>query len=223
MGGYGSGRPGWRPKAEHCRSLDVNRLHKAGCLAPGYWGGWQWTVDGEVTASISFRTEEGALVLDYRVRPWGADEWDPVHYRVPIEHVPMRYGGTRPYFRCPGVVNGRSCGRRVAKLYSAERYYLCRHCLQLTYQSRSETRHDRLLRRRDKLCVKLGGEPGMWVPERPKGMHHATYERHVEAFWRLEEAADIEFARWVLRRFPGAAARAELRALGVDFEEPEQE
>ena len=211
MGGFGSGRPGGRTKAEHCRSLDANRLHRAGCLAPGYWGTWQWSVDGEATASIALRAEAGALVLDYRVRPWGAVEWEPV-----------RYGGTRPYFRCPDVVNGRPCGRRVAKLYSAERHYLCPHCLRLTYHSHSDTRHDRLLRRRDKLCVKLGGAPGMWLPDRPKGMRRATYERHVETFCRLEEESDVELGRWLARRFPGAAGLAELRALSVGFEEPEQ-
>jgi hypothetical protein len=47
MGGYGSGRPGCHPKAEHFRSIDVNRLRKAGALKAGYLGGWKWTVDGE--------------------------------------------------------------------------------------------------------------------------------------------------------------------------------
>jgi hypothetical protein len=30
-----------------CRSIDVNRLHKTGCLRPGWAGGWQWTRDSE--------------------------------------------------------------------------------------------------------------------------------------------------------------------------------
>ena len=33
MGGFGSGRSGWRGKVEHNRSLDVSRLHRAGCWA----------------------------------------------------------------------------------------------------------------------------------------------------------------------------------------------
>ena len=41
MGGFGSGRPGGsgRGTVESCRSIDVNRLHREGCLAPGWWGG----------------------------------------------------------------------------------------------------------------------------------------------------------------------------------------
>ena len=49
MGGFGSGRPSGsgRDTVEACRAIDVNRLHKAGCLRAGWAGGWQWTRDGE--------------------------------------------------------------------------------------------------------------------------------------------------------------------------------
>ena len=73
-----------------------------------------------------------------------------------------------PTSGAPGVRDGRRCGRQVAKLYSGGRYYLCRHCLRVTYQSRSETRRDRLLRRQDALCVALGGEIGV-VARAPQG------------------------------------------------------
>ena len=45
MGGLGSGRPSGsgRSTVEACRSIDVNRLHREGCLRPGWGGGWQWT------------------------------------------------------------------------------------------------------------------------------------------------------------------------------------
>src|SRR3712207_6400195 len=42
MGGFGSGRPGWKQKAEQFRSLDVNKHRRADCLTPGYRGGWRW-------------------------------------------------------------------------------------------------------------------------------------------------------------------------------------
>ena len=38
MGGMGSGRYGGRPVVDGCRSLDVNRLHREGCLRPGWFG-----------------------------------------------------------------------------------------------------------------------------------------------------------------------------------------
>ena len=47
MGGYGSGRSGHKQKAEHTKSLDVNRLHREGCLSPGKRGHCVWTRNGE--------------------------------------------------------------------------------------------------------------------------------------------------------------------------------
>jgi hypothetical protein len=43
-------------------------------------------------------------------------EWQDVEETVRIVCIPCRFGGARPYFICPGVVNGITCGRRVAKL-----------------------------------------------------------------------------------------------------------
>jgi hypothetical protein len=70
---------------------------------------------------------------------------------VRIVRKPCRFGGTRPYFICPGIVNGIACGRRVAKLHGPGRYFLCRHCYRLAHASQSEDRWDRLLRRANKI------------------------------------------------------------------------
>ncbi len=40
MGGFGSGRPGWHNKVEHSRCLNIYRLHRAGCLKPGWVPFW---------------------------------------------------------------------------------------------------------------------------------------------------------------------------------------
>jgi len=92
--------------------------------------------------------------------------------------MPCRFGGTRPYFICPGVVNGIICGRRVTKLYGATRYFLCRHCYRLAYASQREDRYDRALRRANDIRIRIGGDPGTesLLPRRPKGMHERTYQ-----------------------------------------------
>jgi hypothetical protein len=102
MGGFGSGRPSGsgRTTVEACRSIDVNRLHKAGCLSPGWSGGWQWTRDGEQVAWINLRTDDDRLHLSYRARI-GGGEWENVAETVRIVRVPCRFGGPRPYFICP--------------------------------------------------------------------------------------------------------------------------
>ena len=163
---------------ESNRRLDINRLRQAGCLQPGYWGSWEWKQDGERVAWIQLRREGDRLVLSYRVRQHGG-AWQDVEQPTPIVWMPCRFGGTRPWFVCPGIINGITCGHRVAKLYGAGAYFLCRHCYRLAYASQRKDRHDRALRRANNIRMQLGGEPGIAseFPARPKGMHHQTYER----------------------------------------------
>lgn len=204
MGGYGSGRPGWRPKAEQFRSIDVARLRKAGVLKAGYFGGWQWTVDGEKVASISMRAEAGRLILIYRIRP-GGEAWESVEEPITLTETTCHYGGTRPWFLCPGLRNGRWCGKRVGKLYLGRRYFVCRHCLKLAYSSQSEEPMHRHNRRADKLRMALGGEPGTasLPPRKPKGMHWRTYWRKMDEIDEADAAGDLAFTLWALQRFPG--------------------
>ncbi len=206
MGGYGSGRYGGRSKVQHCRSLDVNKMNKAGGLKPGFSGDWEWNEDGEKVASIGFASTENNVSLKYR--HWRNDEEpENVDYLVAIIWKPCRFGGRRAYFRCPGVVNGRVCHRHVIKLYIGGKYFLCRHCYSLAYQSQSETRYDRLLRRANKRRMALGGEPGVYsYIERPKGMWRRTHMRHRgEIIW-AEQQATAEF----MRMFAGRLSLSEL-------------
>jgi hypothetical protein len=115
IGGFGLGRPSGsgRGKVEDCRSIDVNRLHKGGCLRPGWWDGWQWTRNGERVASINVQTEVDRLHLSYRIRI-GGGEWEDVEETVRIVRVPCRFGGARPYFICSG-------GRERDQLRAARR------------------------------------------------------------------------------------------------------
>ena len=193
MGGFGSGRPegGGRPLVEHCRSLDINRLHRMGCLTPGWSGLWQWTQDGERVASIGLSASAGHLRLSYHVQGHGTDGHN-VDETVPILRVACPFGGTRPYFLCPGVVNGVPCARRVAKLFAAGRWFLCRRCYRLAYASQRETPLDRTLRRANKIRQRLGGEAGLAArfPDRPKGMWRRTYDRLRLQVFEAEMAAE---------------------------------
>lgn len=209
MGGFGSGRPAWRTKAEDLLSLDVNRLRRAGYLSPGTWGRWSWSRGGEPAGNIHLGGTVGGLRLSYRVREWG-EEWEGRDYTVPVTWADCTKGGKRPYFRCPGArPGGGPCARRVGKLYSRGGWFLCRHCHSLTYASRSEDRRDRLLRRANRLRQAMGGEPGMGelLPLRRKGQWRKTYEAKIERILELEGEADLEFVAWVGRRFPGLGER----------------
>jgi hypothetical protein len=58
MGGIGSGHSG-RDRVDSCRFLDVNQLHKAGCLRPGLRGARQW--DGQKVAWVNLRARVDGL------------------------------------------------------------------------------------------------------------------------------------------------------------------
>jgi hypothetical protein len=108
----------------------------------------------------------GRLAMDPRRRKGGGN-WEDVEETVCIVLVPCRFGGTRPYFICPGVVNGIPCDRRVVKLHGPERYFLYRHCYRLVHASQSEGAWGRAMRRANKIRIHLGGEPGMASPFHP--------------------------------------------------------
>ena len=195
MGGFGSGRPSGsgRHTVEACRSIDVNRLHKAGCLWPAWSGGWQWTNNSERVGWVNLRVEadcgadqfarRGDCVhLSYRVRI-GGGEWEDVAETVRIVRVLCRFGGSRPYFICPGVVNGIACGRRVIKLYGPGRYFLCRHCYCLAHASRSESRGHRALRRANKIRQRVGA-----VPEEAKRDVVADLQTSPRANFKVRDA-----------------------------------
>jgi hypothetical protein len=222
MGGLGSTR--WtrtftRNTVESARSLDINRLNRAGCLRPGYWGGWEWTRDGERVASIQFRRDGDRLILSYRVQRHSGD-WQDVKQQTPIVWMPCRFGGARPYFVCPGVVDGIACSRRVAKLYGAGIYFLCRRCYRLAYASQREDRYDRALRRANNIRMRLGGEPGIAsrFPDRPKGMHRKTYEHLQSAGLSAEILAQGRLAIFLERLKQSKRPRGRSsRRLGKEF------
>ena len=113
MGGLGSTRWGWtstKDTVECNRSIDINQLNGAGFLRPGYCGGWEWKHDGERVAWIQFRRDGNTLVLSYRVRQHGG-EWRNVEQPTQIVWAACRFGGVRPYFVCPCIVNGITCAR----------------------------------------------------------------------------------------------------------------
>ncbi len=191
MGGIGSGRPTGtgRAKVEQYHALDVNKLHRSGCLRAGWAGGWRWSTNDEQVARIDLRADVGQLVLDYKYRIVGG-QCNHVVERVHIVQQPCRYGGVRPYFVCPGVTGGIACHRRVAKLFCAGSF-LCRRCHCLVYASQSERIWDRKLRRTNKIRTRLGGDPGTEAifPPRPKGMWERTYESLLYEVNQTEEHA----------------------------------
>jgi hypothetical protein len=159
---------------------------------------------------------ESATQRSCRIGSGGnGEEWHDVEQRTQIVWMPCRFGGARPYFVCPGIVNGIACRLRVAKIYGVGTYFLCRHCYRLAYASQREDRYDRALRRANNIRMRLGGEPGMasGFPARPKGMHHRTYERLQSAASNAEILAEERLVI-ALARLQRSDRRSERRSTG---------
>lgn len=138
MGGSGSGRDGWRTTVESCLRIYVNRFVREGIIRPGRWtsGQWIWRYPSGEKATIGYTADTTNMDtpvfrLKYRITRTG-DDVDEV---IDLVFTSPYFGGTRFWFRCP------RCGRRVGALYfpNGGRYFWCRRCYNLTYQSCNES------------------------------------------------------------------------------------
>ena len=61
-----------------------------------------------------------------------------VKQKLPLLTTTCNYGGHRYWFECSAYTDNIYCGRRVGKLYKSPRglYFACRHCYDLSYNSR---------------------------------------------------------------------------------------
>lgn len=171
MGGYYSGRRGGKRCTGELRQIDVRRLQREGYLNAGMSYCWQWTSAGEKVASIHLAVQTDSVRFTYRHANAG-EQWHDVQSDAFLERTPCRYGGSRPWWRCP------CCGKRVAILYIGKTP-ACRRCYGLAYRSERETLDKRATRQADKLRDRLGWEPGILNGNgpKPKGMHWRTFER----------------------------------------------
>jgi len=195
MGGSGSGswyRWNTKSTAESQKRINIFWLKKNKSLNPGSSGSLSWSCRGEQSGSIGYRMKENSMVLIYKHRQRDG-EWEEVEQIIPFDWTSCHFGGKRIWFKCP------FCKRRVAIIYGTGKYFACRKCNNLTYQSCNEPDFQRMLDKAYKLKEKLGGEAGLetLMPSKPKGMHKKTYQKLLEEIERLEWAGEIG----MLRRF----------------------
>jgi len=138
---------------EDCRSVSISFLKKHGYFSePCSMSGtiiWK-NCFGEKTSSIGITV----FTLDsidyirfyYTVTNRSSGKKTDYDYKVQLTTTPCNFGGVRYWFICPLSKNGVYCGRRVAKLSKAPgaNYFGCRHCYNLSYESRNESRLGRI-------------------------------------------------------------------------------
>jgi hypothetical protein len=178
MGRYAS-----KTKREEVRYVDINRWNRDRLLWTGNIINWCWYRNGEKVAGISVWVEkENSLRFQYKSRV-NRGEWEDIDYIVLITRTRCNYGGSRPWFECP------QCKRRVAKLYSGGHYFLCRHCHNITYKSRSQQKWDRIMDEQYRIRERLGDDNSLCdpLPNRPKGMHRRTYYKLLIRYDSMEQ------------------------------------
>jgi hypothetical protein len=169
MGGPGSGRWQGHTKAdtvEDCLTLDLGQLARERAFTLGHKGALRWLRGEQETASICYTVRPAGdglvLVLSYRCTPPGGAAEVGVEMAVGLEARTLPFGGVRWWGRCPLVLDGRPCGRRVLKLYLAPgaRYFGWRRFYGLSYHSAQE--HDKrvdTLRRNPDALAALVSDP----------------------------------------------------------------
>jgi len=142
------GRHYWAKKdtVEDCRSISVSFLKQHGFFCGHKYGSVTWSRGEREIASIgvtvSVMDDEGYVKFRYTTTDRSSGEQTEFDYKVSLTTTPCHFGGERYWFICPLTTNGSYCGRRVGTLYKAPgaNYYGCRHCYNLSYESRNESR-----------------------------------------------------------------------------------
>jgi hypothetical protein len=118
--------------------------------------------------------------------------------QIRVEYTPCRFGGSRPWWRCPG------CHSRRGVLYEKDHRFRCRRCLGLAYRSQRTSKLDRAAERARRLHIRLGGSGRLddRVPNvPPPGMHSRTYFAAVMEYVAARNQVSELMREMVDRRF----------------------
>lgn len=131
------------------RSLDILALQKAGIFhkGPSMTGTVNWRQGDQSTRSVAFQLIHQeklpfALKFQYTITDRIGESRESLDYPIQVTSTRCHLGGVRWWFICPLVVNGKRCGRRCRILYlpNGAKYFGCRECYELTYESRQRHR-----------------------------------------------------------------------------------
>jgi len=130
---------------ENTTKLSIFRLKEFGLLC-GYAATtltWKSNLSGHKNSiGILVDTEKLHAKVNYTSTDRHSGEKTHYDYKINLTTTPCHFGGVRYWFICPLNVNGVYCGRRTGMLYLASggHYFGCRHCYNLSYVSRNESR-----------------------------------------------------------------------------------
>jgi hypothetical protein len=205
MGGYGSGRSGGRPLADHSLRVDIGWMLRKGLARDGSIvnGTLRWDRGGEPAGSISYTADlrdSEAATLELRYTRGEGAKAERVRQHIAMAYTRPNYGGRRWWLICPYR------GHRVLKLYlppGGDRFASAR-AWRLAWKSQRIPPMDRPFEALFRLQAQLGGYQG-WeagLARRPKGMWRRTYERHWQRYMALDEVCSVTMGAVMLRFRP---------------------
>lgn len=154
----------------YCFSLDIHWLKKNGyiqkkCIVSGTLS-MRFRNSGRTFQSL-IESKEKAVRLVYK------HAGEKLSYSIPLTYSECNYGGKRPWFVCPN----KNCSKRVGVLFLRGKYFLCRHCHNLAYETQNMSEQFRLLEKAQNIRERIDGSTSTVerFPSRPKGMHMRTY------------------------------------------------
>lgn len=131
-----------RGEVESYKQIKVSFFKEHKYLNEGYMGGRIiFSRSGEETGSIAVQSYIGIgeqyIKLIYTQTDRETGDKKEFDYKVPLTTTPCYFGGRRYWFTCAVFKSGVYCGRRVGVLYKGGDYFACRHCYNLSYNSRN--------------------------------------------------------------------------------------
>ncbi len=127
--------PDRKPIAEECPRISTSLLRKHGYFLKAAKGGsLTWVVDSiKSSIDIIVSTVKDREFLELIYSKAGSLQKDQFDYKIRLLSTPCNYGGVRYWFSC------LLCEARVSSLYlpPSACYFACRHCYNLSYESRN--------------------------------------------------------------------------------------
>ena len=133
---------------EQATQLSIFKLKEYGLLDGHYHTStltWTWGLSGRknsIGITVDVDGVESYVKVNYTTTDRSTGIKTDYDYKISLTTTPCHFGGVRYWFICPFCNNGVSCGRRVGTLHLASggNHFGCRHCYNLSYNSRNEPR-----------------------------------------------------------------------------------
>jgi hypothetical protein len=136
---------------EQATQLNIFKLKEFGLLDGFRASTLTWTHrpsghENSIGITVDIEEPKPYVKVKYTNTSRSTGEKTDYDYKISLTTTPCNFGGVRYWFICPLSKNGVYCGRRTGTLYLASggHYFGCRHCYNLSYESRNESRLGRI-------------------------------------------------------------------------------